>query len=121
MIKKDYSKEILKIIREHGKNEWQFGKPEELISHDFPQKLTYNDIKKELSSLTSPVFTNKEKRENEYRYTIYTKDSRFRGKVFVITLRNENIRVITAFPIGRRTYLKYDKKKFKKKESLGKV
>jgi uncharacterized DUF497 family protein len=115
MIKRDYSKEVLRIIKKYKMNEWQFGKPEELISHDFPQKLTYDDIKKELLLLDSPEFTHKEERNGEYRYTIYTKDSRFKGKVFVITLRQESIRVITAFPLGRKTYLKYEKKKFKKK------
>jgi len=112
---KNYSEEALNLIRKYKDNKWEFGKPEEVISHDFSQKLSYEDIKNILSALTEPEFTHREKRDGEFRYTIHTKDSKYRGKTFVITVRNESIRVITAFPMGKRTYKKYNRKKFKNK------
>lgn len=118
---KDYSQEVIKLIKKFMDNSWEFGKSEEIISHDFPQRLTYDEIKRILSSLKNPEFTHREKRDNEYRYTIYTKDSKYSGKTFVITFRNKNIRVITAFPMGRKTYIKYNRKKFKRRQYVTKI
>ena len=99
-------------------NQWEFGKPEEIISHDFPQKLGYKDLKEILLNLGEVEFTHKEKRNGEYRYTIYLRDFKLGGKAIVITFRHKHIRVITAFPLGRRTFRKYNRKKFKNKGFL---
>jgi len=56
----------------------------------------------------------RQERNNEERYSLYFIYSRSKGRVYVLRLYPDKIRVITIFPIGKRTLSKYFKRKFKK-------
>ena len=62
---KDYSKEVVGLIKKYKNNSWQFGKPQEVIAHDFSEKLTYEDIKELIIGIKSPEFTSRENRNGE--------------------------------------------------------
>jgi len=55
------------------------------------------------------VHIEKQERNGEIRYALYFVYSGKKGRVYVLTFK-EKIRVITIYPLGRKTLSKYKKK-----------
>ena len=78
-------------------------------------KCTLQEMKEELRSLEHLAFAYKQistyQGKNEERFRCYVVYSGTRGRCYVLRF-NHQIKVITVFPLGRRTLRKY-KKRFK--------
>jgi len=117
---KDYSSELKKKINKYIKNHFSFeyGKSQQYLSHRIG--LSIEEIESELKNCKNLVFTYKRETNGEIRYTLYFIYSKHSGRVYVLTFRDK-IRVITAFPLGRRTLKKYFRRKFINEKGLSKI
>ena len=107
----DYSEKIKEMIKNFSEKDFEFGKPVELL-YFLSGGLTNEDMKKEILGCKNLEFTEKRKVKGEIRYTLYFIYSNKRGRAYALTFRNK-IRLITVFPLGRRTLKKYKRRKFK--------
>ena len=105
---KNCSREATKLIKKNIKKGFKFGKSEEYIKYN--AWVTYYEAEEELKHFRKLFFTNKEIRSGEVRYTLYFIYSGRRGRAYVITFRENEIRVITAWIMGRSTIRKIKKK-----------
>ena len=108
---KDYSREIIEKIAELKSKGFEFGKSERYLKHR--TGINFKEMTEELKACKQLVFTEKRKINGEERYTLYFVYSRSKGRVYALTLRSR-IRIITVFPLGRRTLSRYHKQRFKK-------
>ena len=107
----DFSEEARKKISELKEKGFEFGKSERYLNHR--TGITLENMKTELRNLNNLVFTDRKDINGEIRYTLYFVYNKRSGRAYAITFRDK-IRVITAFPLGRRTLNKYYKQRFKK-------
>ena len=107
----DYSKEVKELIKANIKNGFEYGKSEKYLSYRVGA--TKGEIEKEIADCQNLTYTDKRNIDGEIRYTLYFVYNKRKGKVYSITFR-EKIRIITTFPLGKRTIKKYFKKRFKK-------
>lgn len=105
---KDYSKEIKELIEKYKDNGIVFGKERYFILRRI--KSSKESIEKEIFFCKNLYLTEKQVKGNEIRYVLYFVYSHRKGRQYVLTFRDNNIRIITAFPLGRRTIKKYSKK-----------
>ena len=110
-MKRDFSGEVKSLIQKYDENDIKYGKSLNYLL--FRNKITEEEIKKELSLCENLEFAEKQKRENETRYLLYFVYSKKRGRAYALKFNNK-IKIITIFPLGRRTLKKYSKKRFKK-------
>ena len=107
-MQKDYSDEIKSLIKNYKKEAIVFGK-----SVDFLLKrieIPKEKIEEEIMKCENLVFTKKQIRNDETRYALFFIYSNRKGRQYVITFRDRELRVITVFPLGRKTLKKYRKK-----------
>lgn len=104
----DYSKEVKWLIEKYKDKVIVFGKDINFIIKRV--KLTKKSIEKEIFSCKYLYLTEKQVKDNEIRYVLYFVYSHRKGRQYVLTFRDNNIKVITAFPLGRKTIKKYKKK-----------
>lgn len=105
----DCSIEVRTLIKKYKREDIEFGKPMNIISHDI--HLTEEQIKDELFSLKDITCTAKQNVSGEIRYVIYFVYGKVKGRAYTLTFRNK-IRVITVIPLGKRTLRKYYRTKF---------
>ncbi len=108
---KEYSEEVKKLIRKYEKEKIMYGKPLDYLL--FRNKTTKEEIEKEIIDCENLEFTEKQEKEEEIRYLLYFIYSRKRGRAYVLKF-NEKIKIITIYPLGKRTLKRYHKKRFKK-------
>ena len=106
----DYSKEVKELIKENIKHGFYYGKSIDYLS--FRLGITKQEMEEELLNCLNLEFTVKQFRGGEVRYVLYFVYSRNSGRAYVITFR-EGIRIITAYPLGKKTLKKYHKKGLK--------
>lgn len=104
----DYSGEVKELIRKYKKEQIVFGKTLDFISARI--KISKEEIEEEILNCNSLVFTEKQTKNDEERYALYFVYSRKRGRKYVITFRDNVLRIITIFNLGRKTLKKYVKK-----------
>jgi len=107
-MEKDYSKEVKEIIKKYKKEDILFGKPEDLLISRI--KSNRQEVENEILSCSNLSLTEKQEKGGETRYRLYFIYSRKKGREYVITFRDNNLRIITIFPLGRKTIKKYRKK-----------
>jgi len=108
---KDYSEEVKTLIIGYKKEDAEYGKPlEYLLSRN---KMTKEEIVKEIFECKNLEFTEKQERKGEIRYVLYFVYSRKKGRAYILRF-NEKIRIITIYPIGKKTLRRYRKKRFKR-------
>lgn len=105
---KDYSKEVKELIEKYKVNGIVFGKDINFIIKRI--KSSREIIEKEIFSSKSLYLAEKQIKDNEIRYVLYFVYSHRKGRQYVLTFRDNNVRIITVFPLGRRTIKKYKKK-----------
>ena len=105
----DYYYELKKLIKIYKRGEIDFGKNKQYILERI--NATQKEIEDELYSLNSLEFIEKQIRKKEVRYALFYVYSKRKGRVYVLTFR-EKIRIITAYPLGTKTMMKYNRKRF---------
>ena len=105
---KDYSGEVKKLIQNYKSGGIVFGKDVDFILKRI--KSNRENIEKEIFTCKNLYHTDKQEKDNEIRYSLYFIYSQRKGRQYVLTFRDNNIRIITTFPLGRRTIKKYKKK-----------
>ena len=94
-MEKDYSKEVKEIIKKYKKEDIVFGKPaDSLISRI---KSNRQEIESEILSCANLSLTKKQEKDGEIRYKLFFVYSRKKGREYVITFRDDNLRIITIF------------------------
>lgn len=106
-------KEVKNLIAKYSKEDIIFGKRENYILERI--NATKEEIIKELLSPENLKFVEKQERDNETRYALFFVYSKRSGRVYVITFRDK-LRVITAYPLGKKTLFRYNKKRFINKD-----
>ncbi|MEK6917818.1 MAG: hypothetical protein AABW51_02620 [Nanoarchaeota archaeon] len=101
--------EIKKLLSKYSREDIGFGKTENYILERI--NATKEDVATDLLSLENLELVEEQKRNNEIRYVLFFVYSKKSGRVYVITLR-EKLRIITAYPLGKKTLSKYNKRRF---------
>jgi len=104
----DYTDEVKKLINQYKKESIVFGKDLAFLLSRV--KESKEEIEKEILSCKDLIFVEKQIKGNEIRYVLFFIYNKRKGKQYVITFRDKNLRIITIFPLGRRTIRKYKKK-----------
>ena len=104
----DFSKEVKELIKKYVKENIVFGKTLNMLL--FRLAISKEEIEKEIISCENLSFTEKQIKDREERYALFFSYNKKRGRKYVITFRGNNIRIITIFPLGRKTLKKYRKK-----------
>lgn len=110
-MERDYSEELKNLIKKYKKEDIEYGKPLDYLL--FRNKAAKEKIEKEIFECKNLEFTEKQERNREIRYVLYFVYSRKKGRAYILKF-NKKIRVITIYPIGKRTLRRYRKKRFKK-------
>lgn len=102
-------KEFKEKISKYKRENIVFGKIEKYII----ERINSNkeEIITDLLLCKDLEFVEIQSRKNETRYALFFIYSKRKGRVYIIKF-NDNLRIITAYPLGRRTLLKYNKKRF---------
>ncbi|MBS3092259.1 hypothetical protein J4466_02460 [Candidatus Pacearchaeota archaeon] len=103
----NYSMEVKEKIKEYKNKGFEFGKSERYLSHRI--SLSIKEVEDELNECKRLGYTHKKKVDGEIRYTLYFIYNKNHGRAYVLTFRDK-IRIITAFPLGRKTLKKYFKR-----------
>ena len=105
---KDYSEEVKNLTKKHERKDIVFGK-----NIDFLLKRTEiskEEIEDEIMKCENLSFTKKQVKDGEIRYALFFIYSKKRGRQYIITFRDKELRIITIFPLGSKTLKKYRKK-----------
>lgn len=114
-MKKDYSGEVKKLIKKYAKEDIEYAKPLDYLL--FRNKATKESFEKDLFNFKKLEFTEKQTKGKETRYALYFVYNRRKGRVYAIKF-DKKIKIITIYPLGKKTLLKYRKKRFKKRDAL---
>ncbi|MBS3089084.1 hypothetical protein J4402_04920 [Candidatus Pacearchaeota archaeon] len=104
----DCSEEVKKLINEYKKDGIVFGKDIDFFLKR--NKMSKQEIEEEIINCKNLSFTEKQIKDNETRYALFFIYSGRKGRKYIVTFRDGNIRVITIFPLGRKTLKRYKKK-----------
>lgn len=104
--------EFQKILAKYSKENVEFGKDLDYLC--FRNNSSKEEFIEEIFSLEHLELINRQEKDKEERFALYFIYSKSRGRVYVLRFYPERIRVITIFPIGKRTLKKYFKRKLKK-------
>lgn len=107
-MEKDYSNEVRDLIQKHKKGDISFGKSLNFLLSRI--KLNQEEVEEEIFNCNNLVFTEKQIRNEEIRFALYFVYSRKRGRKYILTFKENKLKIITAFPLGRKTLKKYKKK-----------
>lgn len=108
---KDYSEEIRELIEKYKTKGFEYGKPVDYL--EFRNGCSKEEFEKEILEMEGLVFTEKQIKENEKRYKLYFVYTKKIGRVYILMFK-EKIRIITIYPLGKRTVRRYNLAKFKK-------
>ncbi|MBI2043699.1 hypothetical protein HYT25_04900 [Candidatus Pacearchaeota archaeon] len=111
----DGIKEVKELINKYGVVGFIYVKP---LDYLLPRiKSTKKEIEKEILSCENLEFVESQHKSGETRYALFFIYNNRRGKVYVITF-GDKIKIITAFPLGKKTLRKYKKKRFIKSQTI---
>jgi hypothetical protein len=109
-MKKNYSDEVKELIKRYNKEEDIV-----LLKSDIyitkRNNTTTEEIKREILEVQKLYYTEKQERQDGVRYALFFKYSNKKGRCYVIEFNNK-IKVVTVFPLGKKTLKKYELKRF---------
>jgi len=109
-MKKDYSNEVKELVKKYNKEEdIALLKSETYITQR--NNITIEEIKREILEVQKLDYTEKQERQNSVRYALFFKYSNKKGRCYVLEFNNK-IKVVTVFPLGKKTLKKYGLKRF---------
>ena len=97
------------LLKNYSKKDVAFGKTEKYILDRI--NASKEEVINELFSGEKLEFVEKQEKNNEIRHALFFVYSKRKGRVYVVKFGRE-LRIITAYPLGRRTLSKYKKKRF---------
>ena len=107
-MEKDCADEVRNLIKQYKKENIVFGKPLDFL---LPRiKISKEEIENEIISCNNLSLAKKQVKDGEIRYALFFVYGKKKGREYIITFRDYNLRIITAFPLGRKTLKKYRKK-----------
>jgi len=112
---KDFTKEIKDILSELKKTDIIYGKSLDYILSR--NKAKQEEFEETLLNCKFLEFTAKQEHKNETRYVLYFRFSNKQGRVYVI-IPKEKLKIITNYPLGKKTLRKYRKRRFIKSEDI---
>ena len=95
-------------LRKYKKEDIEFGKSLDFLLSRL--KTTKDKIEGEILNCDKLSFIEEQSKDNETRYALFFIYDKRKGREYVITFRNNKLRIITIFPLGRKTLIKYRKK-----------
>jgi predicted kinase len=107
-MEKDCSDEVKDLVKKYKKEDIVFGKPLDLLLSRV--KIDKAEVEEEILSCDNLSLVEKQIKDSEIRYKLFFVYSRKKGREYVVTFRDNNLRIITIFPLGRKTLKKYRKK-----------
>lgn len=102
-------KDVKKFLEKYSKEDIVFGKTEKYVLERIGAKR--EEVVKDLLFARGLEFVEKQERGDETRYVLFFVFSKRSGRVYVVTMDNK-LRIITAYPLGRKTLSRYHKKRF---------
>ncbi len=105
---KDYSKEVIELIKRYRKENIIFGKAWDFLYRRV--KISEEEVKKEILNCKNLAFAEEQIKNGEKRYALFFIYGGKRGRKYVINFRCFQIRIITIIPLGRTTIKRYRKK-----------
>lgn len=109
-MKKDYSDEVKELIKRYnGEEDIILLKSDTYLTQR--NNIATGEIKKEILEAQKLYYTEKQERQNRVRYVLFFKYSNKRGRCYVLEF-DDKIRVVTVFPLGKKTLKKYGLKRF---------
>src|SRR3989344_6201605 len=108
-MKEEDKNKIKEIIKKYKKENIRYAKPLDFFLSR--NEATKEEIENDLLLCEDLNSAFKQERNGELRYLLYFVYNKKRGRVYVIKI-NDELSVITIFPIGRQTLLKSKKRKF---------
>lgn len=102
-------KEAKELLGKYSKEDIVFGKKKDYILDRI--SATEEEVVNDLLKAEALDFVEKQERSDEIRYTLFFVYSRKSGRVYVTKLE-EKLRIITAYPLGKKTLSKYHKRRF---------
>lgn len=105
---KDYSKEVKDLVKKYKKENIEYGKPFDFLLKRV--KANKEEVEEEILGCKNLSLTQKQTKDREIRYALFFVYSKRKGRQYVITFRENKIRIITIFPLGRKTIKRYNKK-----------
>ena len=108
-MKKEDLDELKNLLENYKEKGIRYGKPLKLLLER--NDTTEEEVNKELFSLINLEHIEKQEKDGEIRYVLFFVYNKRRGRQYVLTFR-EKIIVVTLFPFGRKTLLKYRKRRF---------
>lgn len=109
-MEENYSNEVKGLIEKYKKGGIVYGKPLDILLSRI--KSSKKEVEEEVFTLKNLEFVEKQIKDYETRYSLFFVYGGNKGRIYVITFRDKNIRIITIFPLGRKSLRKY-RKKFK--------
>lgn len=110
-MEKDFSEEIKEFLKKHKGKNIRFAKDKSLLFERI--KATEREVEEEIFNCRGLEYTEKQEKEGEIRYALFFVYSKKRGRIYILTFSENELIIITAFPMGRRTLRRYTKKRFK--------
>ena len=108
-MKEDFSEEVKKLISDYKKDDISYAKPVDFL---LPRiEATKEEIEKDIINCENLKFTGKQQKDGETRYVMYFVYNSKKGRVYVVTFKDKIV-IITAYPFGRRTLVRYRKRRF---------
>lgn len=108
---KDYIEEVKSLIKKYEKQNIVFGKDIDFLLKRI--EISKEQIEEEILSCNNLSLVEKQVKGEEKRYVLFFVHSSRKGRQYVVTFREKELRIITIFPLGRRTLKRYGKKRFK--------
>lgn len=105
---KNYSEEVKKIIEKYKKENITIGKEIDFLLKR--NEVSREEIVSEILSCKNLFLTKKQVKDGETRYVLFFLYNNRKGRQYVITFRDKELRIITIFPLGRKTIKRYKKK-----------
>ena len=110
-MKLDFSEQVKELIGKYEKEQIKFAKNKEILLKRI--KASESEVKEEILGCENLEYTEKQKKDNEARYVLFFVYSKKRGRIYVLTFSGSELIIITTFPMGRKTLIRYRKKRFK--------
>ncbi len=105
---KDYSEEVMQLIKNYKKENIVFGKEIDFLVKRIG--ISKEEIEKEILDCKNLFLTEKQFKDGETRYALFFIYGKRKGRQYVIIFREKEMRIITIFPLGRKTLKRYTKK-----------
>lgn len=99
------------LIEKYKDSGFEYGK--EISYLEKRNSCSIKEINDEILFLSNVAKIEKQTKGGEDRYAVFFVYSRNKGRAYAVTFRDK-IRIITTYPIGRKTLKKYFRKRFKK-------